>query len=107
MATNQLAGDWHERAAHCICDSRTPEPAVASLSEPNWVAQVKARGVSEQSIELRRLESTLPLRQMILRLSKPTRQGDQEIIILTNLPIAVASATVVSQLYRERWQVEG
>lgn len=59
------------------------------------------------SVELRHLGCVLTLRRIILRLSKPTRHDDQEIVILTNLPVAVASATVVSQLYRERWQVEG
>lgn len=78
-----------------------------TLSEPHWVAQVEAGEVLEQAIELRHLGSVLTLRRIILRLSKPTRHGDKEIVILTNLPVAVASAVVVSQLYRERWQVEG
>ncbi|HEY9619820.1 MAG TPA: IS4 family transposase [Crinalium sp.] len=78
-----------------------------ALCEPNWVATVEAGEVWEQAIELRHLELVLPLRRIILRLSKPTRHGDKEIVILTNLSVAVASATVVSQLYRERWQVEG
>jgi Transposase DDE domain len=77
-----------------------------ALCEPNQVATVEAGEVWEQAIELQNLELALPLRRIILRLSKPTRHGDKEIVILTNLPVAV-SAPVVTQLYRERWQVEG
>jgi Transposase DDE domain len=39
-------------------------------------------------------------------LKTPSRHGDAEIVVLTNLPITAASAQIVMQLYRERWQVE-
>lgn len=78
-----------------------------ALSEPHAVANVEAGEVWEQAIALGQLDSSLSLRRIILRLSQPTRHGDKEIVVLTNLPVAVASAVVVSQLYRERWQVEG
>jgi len=46
------------------------------------------------------------LRRIVLRLTTPSRHGDDEIVVLTNLPATDASAQQVMQLYRERWQVE-
>lgn len=106
MCTLDFLSGIDERQAAFVIREHQNLPWQA-LSEPNWVAQVEAGEVLEQAIELRHLGSVLTLRRIILRLSKPTRHDDQEIVILTNLPVAVASAVVVSQLYRERWQVEG
>ena len=39
-------------------------------------------------------------------LDKPTRDGDGEIHILTNLPKKVARAKTVADLYRKRWTIE-
>jgi hypothetical protein len=41
-----------------------------------------------------------------LVLDKPTRDGDVEIHVLTNLPVRDASAKVVAELYRRRWTIE-
>ncbi len=43
----------------------------------------------------------------LFTLSQPSRHGDSEIVVLTNLPPTVASAALVMQLYRQRCGVEG
>jgi hypothetical protein len=48
----------------------------------------------------------LPLRQVVVHLEKPTRDGVREIRILTNLPADVADAAKVAELYRKRWRIE-
>lgn len=48
----------------------------------------------------------LRVRRVKVRLEQPTRDGDWEIFILTNLPGEVASALLVAQLYRQRWTLE-
>jgi len=48
----------------------------------------------------------LNIRRIVLQLSKLTRHDESEMVFLTNLPTTIASATLVSQLYRERWQIE-
>lgn len=48
----------------------------------------------------------MTLRRIILRLDKPTRDGDVEMSILTNLPKDVASAVAVADLYKKRWTLE-
>ena len=41
-----------------------------------------------------------------MALDKPTRDGDGEIHILTNLPKKAARAKTVADLYRKRWTIE-
>jgi IS4 transposase len=71
------------------------------------IAMIETGELLEQPIKIESQGTPLELRRIVLRLSKATRHGDTQIVILTNLPVAVASAIVVSELYRERWQVEG
>ncbi len=77
-----------------------------ALSQLQSMAGVEAGEVLKE-IQIEQQGRTLKLRRIVLRLSKPTRHGDSEIVILTNLSAAVASTVVVTQLYREGWQVEG
>lgn len=41
-----------------------------------------------------------------LRLKQPTRDGDTEIAIKTNLPPYDADAVAIAELYRQRWSIE-
>jgi Transposase DDE domain len=49
---------------------------------------------------------TMVVRRITVVLDKPTRDGDTEIHILTNLPVEVADARTIADLYRRRWTVE-
>ena len=49
----------------------------------------------------------LTLRRVTVVLDQPTRDGDPEIHILTNLPGTKATAATVADLYRQRWTIEG
>lgn len=46
------------------------------------------------------------LRRITVKLKEPTRDGDTEIHLLTNLPVKDASATKVAELYAKRWTIE-
>ena len=50
---------------------------------------------------------SIKIRRILVRLDKPTRDGDTEIAILTNVPVSDASAVKLAELYQERWTVEG
>jgi hypothetical protein len=50
--------------------------------------------------------ASLVVRRVTVELDKPTRDGDREIHILTNLPEAAADAVAVADLYRKRWTLE-
>ena len=45
-------------------------------------------------------------RRIVLELERPTRNGDQQLIVLTNLPAEQADAATVAALYRSRWTIE-
>jgi len=47
------------------------------------------------------------IRLIVVRLDKPTQDGDTEIAILTNVPVQDADAAKIAELYLERWTIEG
>ncbi|MCH8959951.1 MAG: IS4 family transposase [Bacteroidetes bacterium] len=49
----------------------------------------------------------LPLRRIVLVLDRPTRDGETQIVLLTNVPSESASACELADLYRSRWLIEG
>jgi IS4 transposase len=48
----------------------------------------------------------LILRRITVVLDQPTRDGETEIHLLTNVPIRDARAKVIADLYRKRWLIE-
>jgi hypothetical protein len=48
----------------------------------------------------------MTVRRVVVKLFKPTRDKDTEIVILTNLPADDGDAVRVSDLYRDRWKIE-
>lgn len=64
--------------------------------------------VYEQEMELTDPDTgkTLTVRRITVKLDQPTRDGDEELHLLTNLPQRVADAERVAGLYRQRWTVE-
>ncbi len=46
------------------------------------------------------------LRRIVLKLDQPTRKGETEIVLVTNLPAEV-TAIVCCETYKGRWQIEG
>ena len=77
-----------------------------AVSELKFIQTVESGELFEQEIEIEQDGTHLTVRRVVLRLFKPTRHDEQEMAFLTNLPSSVATAAVVSQLYRERWQIE-
>jgi hypothetical protein len=49
----------------------------------------------------------IEIRRVVIRLDKPTRDGDAEIAILANVPTSDAGAGKIAELYRGRWTLEG
>jgi IS4 transposase len=62
--------------------------------------------VFEQSVTLLVGEQEFVVRRIVLRLDLPTRDGDAEMAILTNLPCGAVDAATVADLYRRRWTIE-
>lgn len=49
---------------------------------------------------------TLVVRRITVQLHTPTRAGETELHILTNLPVMDAPAALISALYADRWTIE-
>jgi IS4 transposase len=85
----------------------------ASTLHYTLVGKRKARGrvetgaVFEQTLRAHNgAGEILLLRRVTVVLDQPTRDGDTEIHLLTNLPVRDARATVIAALYRRRWTIE-
>jgi Transposase DDE domain len=50
--------------------------------------------------------ATLVVRRITVQLHTPTREGNTELHILTNLPVREAPAALISALYADRWTIE-
>jgi hypothetical protein len=48
----------------------------------------------------------MPIRRITVVLDEPTRDGEAEVHLLTNVPIEHADACTLADLYRRRWRVE-
>lgn len=77
------------------------------ISSRKFKGTTETGKVYEQSLAITASEGkTLTLRRISLTLKRPTRDGDTEIHMLTNLPAGDASALKVAQLYAKRWTIE-
>src|SRR3954452_7785778 len=77
------------------------------------VGKRRARGrvetgqVFEQTLRATTEEGeVLLLRRVTVALDQPTRDGDAEIHLLTNLPAEVADAPKIAEIYLRRWTIE-
>lgn len=63
--------------------------------------------VYEQELQLLETDGTvlLALRRVTVELDEPTRDGDHEVHILSNLPQRI-TALRIAELYRKRWKIE-
>jgi len=70
--------------------------------------RIETGKVFEQTVRLTNPDTgeVLFARRITVVLDKPTRDGDGEIHILTNLPKKAARAKTVADLYRKRWTIE-
>jgi hypothetical protein len=66
----------------------------------------KGEPVWEQAVAITHQGQELTLRRITVKLQQPTRDGDREIHIFTNLTQQEASAAKVAELYAKRWTIE-
>jgi hypothetical protein len=77
------------------------------LGKRRFKGRCETGEVYEQRARLRNDEGkVLEIRRVTVILDQPTREGDTEIHVLTNLPKEVG-ALQVAEIYRKRWTIEG
>ena len=76
--------------------------------KPRYIGLTETGRVYEQTAELRdpATGEKARVRRITVKLNTPTRDGDHEIHVLTNLPAARVTALEVADLYRKRWTLE-
>jgi len=62
--------------------------------------------VYEQRLEIGSGDDVLEVRRITIELDVPTRDGDTEIHILSNVPVADATACELADIYHVRWEIE-
>ena len=63
-------------------------------------------GITEHLVSIPWKKGEIQARRIVVRLEKPTRDGDFELAILTTLPALLVDAARVAELYRRRWSIE-
>jgi hypothetical protein len=80
---------------------------IVSSGTPRRRGRTETGEVFEHKITLEDEDGVLMVvRRILLRLDSPTRDGEMELAIVTNVPASDASAIEVAELYRKRWTLE-
>lgn len=75
------------------------------LGKRTLIGKIDTGTVYGQPMRLTADENAMVVRRVTVVLNEPTRDGDTEIHILTNLPIKI-SGLVITNAYRHRWEEE-
>jgi IS4 transposase len=106
FCTRLLLFGIHERGAYFIIREHLNLPWQA-LEPLKPVGVLSSGVVSEQAVQLTDEQGNiLKLRRIVVQLNTPTRHGETEVAILTQLPATQVDALKVAMLYLERWSVE-
>jgi IS4 transposase len=101
-----LFGVVRRRRAHVLVREHKGLPWTA-VDDLRSIGRVERGDVFEQSVDITAEDGTvLRLRRLLIKLDKPTRDGDTEVALLTDLTVEQADALTLTRLYLERWQIE-
>jgi len=97
----------HERQAFFVTRQHSQTPPCELIGERVKAGFCETGKVFEQAARIFHADGrSMIVRRITIALYEPTRDGDQEIHILTNLPKKAATALRVAELYRKRWTIE-
>jgi hypothetical protein len=96
-----------QRSASFIIRHHRGSFAWEALKERRQVGRTATGMVYEQTIQAEHDGVRLRLRRVTLVLDEPTKDGETEIHLLTNLPAKKVDACLVAEWYRRRWTIEG
>ena len=106
FCTTRLLFGTARKEAFFVIRHHANLPLVSSGSRRK-LGRTETGEVFEQRVTIRNSTGdTMPVRRVILKLDTPTRDGDEEMSILTNLPVKAAGAVAVANVYGKRWTLE-
>jgi Transposase DDE domain len=108
-----LRGVVLDRQAHVLVREHKGLPWTA-VAELHYVGRVETGEVWEQTVTLTPEEgpvttedgAVLLWRRIVIKLDQPTRDGETELALLTDLTAEQADALTLARLYLKRWQIE-
>jgi Transposase DDE domain len=101
-----LCGVILRRKAHVLVREHKGLPWTAD-GELRYVGRVETGEVWEQNVTVQgEGGEAVKLRRILIKLDKPTRDGEMELALLTDLTVEQADALTLSRLYMKRWQIE-
>lgn len=107
FCTEALLRRLDQRQAGFIVREHARHPRLAERGQWSESVDGETGGVREQAIRLAsQAADAPPWRRIEIALTTPTESGDTQVVLWSNLP-ATVSATVIAQLYRKRWRIEG
>ena len=96
-----------ERMAFFVIRQHPLSPRCELLGERAPVGRCETGLVYEQKARISHEDGrSMLVRRITVELDEPTRDGDREIHILTNVPRKAATGVRVAELYRKRWTIE-
>lgn len=107
FCTTGFLGGIADRGAFFLIRQHAQTLKSELLGRPKKAGRTATGMVYEQALQVARPDDPpLILRRITIRLDEPTRNGDDEIHVLTNLPAEI-DAVALAEAYRRRWTVEG
>ncbi len=101
-----LCGVVLRRKAHVLVREHKGLPWTA-VDELRYVGRVETGEVWQQNVTVTAEDgAVLELRRIVIKLDEPTRDGETELALLTDLTVEQADALTLARLYRKRWQIE-
>ncbi len=98
--------EFHKKSAFFVIRQHGNTPC-NSLTEMKLMGDSTTGKVFEQDVEITApTGETLRIRQIVVELKTPTRNGDETLVLLTNLPQETVDAFTVAKLYSARWGIE-
>lgn len=96
----------HQRQAFFLIRQHRQTLHWQLVGQQTFCGQTDTGRVYEQKVLLSDEEgNTLVARRITVQLHSPTRDGDRELHLLTNLPTQVSALTIAAA-YRQRWRIE-
>ena len=95
-----------DACAHFIIREHASSPRRELVGRRRKIGRIETGTVYEQKVRIWDAQGNDKLiRRVTVKLFKPTRDGDSEIHIMTNLPEEI-TALVIAELYGTRWTIE-
>jgi hypothetical protein len=97
-----------DRQAFFVIRQHKTNCPVTLVGTRRYVGRIATGAVFEQQVRLEDEDGRrLQLRRVTVVLDQPTRDGETELHLLSNVAKALAMALKLAELYQERWTIEG